>query len=449
MPLSRLRLRLAIWFAVAFLLGLSLLDLTLYGYLRVEADRRLTRALKSVATELIQAVRLELAETPEAGLAAAAEEAFREWPAPPGAYVVVDSGGGILAEHGPSAWLAASRGAGLTLPVVDLASASRDPFRRLVAWSEPAPRFGVIVLGSAADIAEENASLAWWLALSTPLALLLGLGGGYVLSRRALLPVEDLGTAIAQVSPTSLEQRLTVNHPPDELDQLALQFNALLGRLEEAQLQNRQFLRQAAHQIRTPLALVMGEASLALQDPGGDRVAALRRIRLAADQMQRRVEELFLLAEARTGPPPPLDEAVELDGLALEAAEIMRGRASALGRRLELQEMAPAMTLGNSSLLREAVLELIENALRHGEAGSVVDLSVSDAGAEVRLTVANTGPPLDLEDVAGDPLAASGSHGLGLSIVQWIARLHGGRLETRAVGTSNHATLVLPKHLAA
>jgi signal transduction histidine kinase len=302
----------------------------------------------------------------------------------------------------------------------------------------------VVVLESSEATDEQSAALAFWLTLSTPLVLLLGLGGGYVLSRRALEPVDRLRDAISGISPGSLGQRLVVAPVRDELDRLAEQFNALLDQLETSQQQNRQFLRQAAHQIRTPLTVVMGEASLELQGEPSASTPVLRRIRVAAEQMQRRVNDLFLLAEARAGAVPPLDELVEIDGLLLEAADVMRGRAHLLGRRLELAAVNPATVNGSRALLQEAVLELIENAIRHGEAETPVSLSTDRVGGLVSLIVSSGGSSLSLPESGPDPLEQEGEHGLGLAIVQWIARLHGGILETERIDFRNRVSLVLP-----
>lgn len=444
MALSRLRVRLAVWFAVAFLAGLTVLDLSLYLYLRVAASQRLTAALQDTAADLIHAVELELSEAPSEGLEAAGREALREWPATSGAYVIVDSGGKIVVERGPAGWLAASKQAAPGRDVVDLEGGPDDPIRRVMRWREGDPRFAAIVLGSSEATDEQSEVLAFWLALSTPLVLLLGLGGGYILSRRALAPVDRLRDAISEISPGSLEKRLATSPARDELDRLAEQFNGLLDRLEASQQQNRRFLRMAAHQIRTPLTLVVGEASLELQREEGSGAPALRRIRVAAEQMQRRVNDLFLLAEARAGGVPPLDERVEMDGLLFEAADVMRGRAHQLDRRLELGVVNPAAVHGSRALLQEAVLELIENAIRHGDSELPISLSTVSLGEQVRVIVTSGGDAISIPDSGPDPLEREGDHGLGLAIVQWIARIHGGTLETERIDHRNRVTLVLP-----
>jgi signal transduction histidine kinase len=443
MSLSRLRLRLGAGFAVAYFVGLLALDLSLYGYLRVQSEHRLTRDLQGRGEALIDAVMQEYHDLPAAGLDGAAREAIHEWQAPPGAYSVLDSTGKPYAERGPGPWLTATRPTDPTRAHRNLRVGGEGYVREVTVRHTTEPLFMVTVAASAHGLEEDNETLAWWLGTSALLILVLGLAGGYLLSRRALAPIDELGDAIAGISPASLRARLPVNTPADEVDRVRMQFNALLDRLEGAQAQNRKFLREAAHQIRTPLTLVMGEASLELPRAEGTSAGVLRRIQLAAEQMQRRVDDLFLLAEAQAGGAPLLDDAVDLDGLLLEVADAMRGRAHQLGRQLSFGEVAPLMIRGNRGLLREALLELVENAVRHGSPAVPVELSLG-AGAEATLTVSSGGAPFTLVVAPTDPLGADSDHGLGLQIVHWIARLHGGWLEVRPRGDRNEVALILP-----
>jgi two-component system sensor histidine kinase TctE len=147
------------------------------------------------------------------------------------------------------------------------------------------------------------------------------------------------------------------------------------------------------------------------------------------------VEDLLLLARADAGERSPLVDTVELDGLALEVVDLMRARASALGRQLELGTMDPVTVRGNAVLLREAVLELLENACRHGGASAPVRLSVFQADGSAIVAVAN------------DPGAAAGARspgdGLGLQVVEWIASEHGGELHRAADDSRVEFRLIL------
>jgi signal transduction histidine kinase len=185
----------------------------------------------------------------------------------------------------------------------------------------------------------------------------------------------------------------------------------------------------AAHQIRTPLTLVLGEADLdhIAAQPGEESARqALQRVGVAAHQMRRRVDELFLLAEAEAGTAIPLDEDVELDGLILECTDMARGRASTAGLRLALGTIEPATVRGNTSLLREALIELLENACRYGTAEAPVTTELRHEGSWAVLSVSNAASP--------HAEVSSGSQ-LGLRIVRWIAEGHRGVLLTSDVGS--------------
>jgi len=177
----------------------------------------------------------------------------------------------------------------------------------------------------------------------------------------------------------------------------------------------------------------------------------MRRIRTAAEQMTHRVSDLFLLASVQAGERLPLRELVELDGLVAEAADLMRGRATALNRRLELGEVHPAEVVGDERLLREAVVELLENACRHGSDVRPVVLELTSESGVARISVANAGPPLpeQWEPHAGPASQDLEFRGLGLSIARWIAEAHGGSLESYRDGDINRLVLRVPLSPAA
>ncbi len=431
MPLSRLRLRLSAAFALAFAVGLVVLNFSLFLLIRRDADHQLTHHLQQSANGFADALDRESSEMPKAGLAWAARETFREWPATSTAFVVYDSAGSVVARYGNRTSLAAVPASRRPQdPLVMDRSTGREDDVRIVAAQARAGGtvpFRVVAIGARQPTEEHVESLGWWMLASAPLVVLLSLAGGYALARQALRPIAILEHAVASLDPTTLAHRLPVGEPPDELDNLVLRFNDLLGRLEQAQLRNQRFVQRAAHQLKTPLTVVLGEADLSVNSPEDEatRSQGMRRVQMAAHQMRRRVDELLLLAEAQTGERIPLEDLVELDGLALECTDLMRGRAAQTSRCLALGEIAAVTVPGSDRLLREALLELLENACRHGLPPDIcVSVSVKDSAA--RVDVASRGSPLRssvVDTEAGD----DGAH-LGLSIVRWIAEQHGGRL---------------------
>jgi signal transduction histidine kinase len=256
-----------------------------------------------------------------------------------------------------------------------------------------------------------------------------------------------MAAAMTNMSPGRLDQRLAVRQPADELDDLADRFNGLLDRLEESRRRNRSFLAQAAHQLRTPLTLVRGESEFGLDRPRSaeEYRTILDRIRAAAGHMSQRVNDLFLLAEADAGDAPLLEDRLELDGLLLECVELMRGRARTTAHPLQFGRVEPAEFTGNEMLLREGVMELVENACRHADKGSSIILDGYPDDQAIRIEVTSRGAPLPDRTVAELPADGGGTEGgLGLSIVRWIARAHGGKLEYLHQDRTNRFAIVLP-----
>lgn len=450
MPLSRLRLHLAAWFGAAFILGLLLLDAGFYLYSGRMAEARLTRELAATAGAVAEAIRVESQLHP-GNLPAAVDEVLGEWPAGPIALVVWDAAGLPIGARGPDRL----RQVVSSVPAVPAGlSQSRAPLEgegdaRLAVYRDTqSSSWTVAAVASTEGLQEDEELLVGWLLVSLPLVALLALGGGYVLARRALAPIRALSLRVAGIDPEALYTRLPLRSPPDEIDTLADGFNQLLQRLERSQATNRSFLARAAHQLKTPLTVVRGESALGLERPRNveEHEAILRRIRLSAEQMSRRVGELILLARATAGDRPPLADDVELDGLVWQCADLMRARAQATRHHLALGEVEPLVIRGNEDLLREACLELVENACRHAPAETPISLSVTSREGTASLTVTSSGEAIP-EARLRNSLAGRAEGGLGLTIVEWIAEVHGGTLVTIEREGANSFVIQVPTAL--
>lgn len=445
--LSRLRLRLAAVFTVTFVVALALVAAGSLGWLMHESTRRLDNRLAALGAAVSRAVALEKAEYPDSGLAAVVDDVQREWVVGPDSWIVLDSAGVPLSATTDStdrgrvlaAWRSAA-GDGSPLDV----QRDGDDLRvrpMTVPPHEDLPTYTILAVASTEGIEADAEQLTLALTLAAPLIALVSLLGGYLLSRWALRPTETLGRAIDALGPTALGTRLPVSEPADEIGRLAQRFNALLERLATSQAQNRAFVREAAHQIRTPLTLVRGEAELALASTSsstGTLRDALRRIERASRQMQRRVDELFLLAEAEAGTVLEQRAPVELDALVVDGIDLFRARAAQFGQPIAFGSLASATVMGDRSLLNEALLELLENACRHGRTDSAIVVSVLLRDGWADLVVESQRP-------LGASRAAPPSTGLGQRIVRWIAEVHDGQfvIEHDASGRYT-AVLTLP-----
>jgi signal transduction histidine kinase len=255
---------------------------------------------------------------------------------------------------------------------------------------------------------------------------------------------------------------LPVENPHDELGELATVINGLLARVETSFDQQRRFVADASHELRTPTAIIRAEAEIALAREAraeSEYREALRVVQDAGHRLSRIVDDLFLLARADAGHRPLQRELLYLDELAADAARAMQGLAAPRSIKLEVVPMPEAPFIGDAELLGRMLLNLLDNAIKYSpDAGTVtVSLGRTDSGYELR--VADEGPGIPIEaqqhiferffrvDKArsrGERSATSGA-GLGLAIARWVALAHGGTLELRQSGPDgSEFVVVLP-----
>jgi signal transduction histidine kinase len=448
MRLSRLRLRLTRGFAVAFFVGFVVLDGASYWYVTLTNGHDFNERLKDAAASFHHAIRRSGGRIDvDTNVFAGVQQALVDFSPSTVAFVVFDSNGTRIATGGDSSMVRRIPALPALPSVGDIDRIPLPGGLHLRYTTDTVVGTYVVAAATTDRLRHGQTRFVTRMLLMAPLALILALSIGYLLTRVALAPIDALGRAADAISPGDLAGRLPVNAQPDELDHLALRFNGLLDRIQALQEQSHRFLREVAHQIRTPLTLVLGEAELGLERTrtADEYVRVLRRVHAAAGQMTHRVHDLLLLARMEAGERPPLRDAVELDALALEATDLFRARAKSLGQHLELHEIMPCEMTGDEALLREALLELLENACRHGEPGPPVAVSVRRDGNTVLLEVRNTGAPMSPESPRASRVDSDGRHsGLGLSIVRWIASVHGGELVVRRAGEENVVALRLP-----
>jgi signal transduction histidine kinase len=293
-----------------------------------------------------------------------------------------------------------------------------------------------------ADMAMDFREVARIVLWSGAPALLLALGGGWWLTRKALAPVADLTRAATRINEQSLHQRLPRSGNGDELDRLTQVFNDMTARLDGSFQRVRQFTLHASHELKTPLTVIRGELESALHEEKNGAPPESARLLSQIDEIDRLtriVDGLTLLTKADAGQVALHREPVQLDELVRESFADANILAHPSGVSVSLSPCEPAAILGDRHRLRQLLLNLTDNAVKYNQPGGSVAISLirSDTAAELR--IANTGPGLAPElqpRVFERFFRGDASHnravegcGLGLSIAQWIVHAHGGAIQ--------------------
>jgi two-component system heavy metal sensor histidine kinase CusS len=283
-------------------------------------------------------------------------------------------------------------------------------------------------------------------------ALILGLGG--VATWRGLRPVKRLSLEARQITPHSLDARLSDTHDDAELTGLVESFNGVLDRLEAAYRQMEHFSADVAHELRTPLATLISGSQVTL---AADRSKEDLRDALAShleelEQMSALVNDMLFLARADQGDRAQdlaqTDLAAEVDKT-IRYCELLIDEAGVTVRR-----EGAAKAVCSAALVRRAVVNLLVNAIKHTERGLEITLRIGSSADRVSLSVWNPGRPIPPEIASrmfdrffrGDQarVRTGESHGLGLAIVWAIARMHGGRVFVDSTGQGNRIGFEIP-----
>ncbi len=280
--------------------------------------------------------------------------------------------------------------------------------------------------------------LAWTLLACAMAGALVVSAGGFWLVRRAMVPVRELALQTQSLGAARLSQRLDGSAQADELQPLVQQFNALLGRLEQAYEQMEGFNADVAHELRTPLATLIGECELALNEDAA--LGALREV-LGSNleelhRLSAVVNTMLFLSQAARG---AVARRVPVPSLAALAAEVIEFHDAPLQESgVEVVVTGDAEGNFDAPLLRQSLSNLLANATRFATGGSTIEIAIAIRSVgKVDVSVSNLGAEIDAAHLPrlfdrfyrADPAREHGAanHGLGLSIVAAIARMHGGQ----------------------
>jgi heavy metal sensor kinase len=338
---------------------------------------------------------------------------------------------------------------GLARPLLSPAEAARAERRpvflerheRARLFATPTSHGASIVVVGVSLAEHERAleTLNGALLIGIPVALLLASLAAYALATAALRPVESMRARAATISVGDAEARLPLPESRDEIYRLGSTLNEMLARLEQGLEHERAFLADASHELRTPLAVLKGELEVSLLEDGSREQMrdALRSATEETDRVVALAEDLLTLARAERDALPLSARVIELHELLSRVSERFDEQARRAGRRL-IVDVAPSQRLyGDPVRLEQAISNLLDNALRYGGGTITVTAATRDGQAEIQVCDSGPGfPPEFLSEAferfsRADPARSRGGVGLGLAIVDAIARAHGGRASAR------------------
>jgi len=283
--------------------------------------------------------------------------------------------------------------------------------------------------------------------------------GIYFLSRRMLKPVDRVSSLAARISSTNLKERINYQGPDDEMKRLADTFDDMLGRLESAFESQKQFIQDASHELRTPIAIAQTNIEVAEMEgkaTARDYKRLMEVLKMSLERMNRLSDNLLLLSEGEQS--RVKWSVVDMSVLLEEVIEETSAKAIDAGIGLELQPVHEKMLVtGDAMSLKQALINLVDNAIKYNRPGGTVRLSARAEGSQVVLQVQDSGIGISKADqqrvfdrfyrVDKSRSRSQGGSGLGLAIVKKIVEDHGGTISVESTpGEGSTFRMSLPRH---
>jgi len=284
--------------------------------------------------------------------------------------------------------------------------------------------------------------LLFVMLLGLPIAAVIAGFGGYTLARGALAPVDLMAERARTITAERLKERLPVDNPNDEFGRLATVFNQTLTRLESSFDQMRRFTADASHELRTPLTAMrsVGEIGLRAKREPAEYREIIGSMLEEVDRLSLLVDRLLMLSRADTGESMLAMDRVDLGELAEEVTAQLEVLAEEKQQSLSVKVDGPSSCVGDRMVLRQALLNLVDNAIKYSPVGGKITVHASRSSEGVAmLDVSDTGPgiPVEQQQRVFDRFYRvdrsrsrenGGGTGLGLSIARWAVEVNGGQL---------------------
>jgi two-component system, OmpR family, sensor kinase len=476
--LDSVRVPLTLWYTVVLALVLALLAVLTYFLYWHHISRRTDGDISELAEAFVTTFNAELVDDsgPHA-IKNAVHEAMLEHRFRSTYFVLLDESGTVIQSSLDLA-KAKSTKEGLTDEFISSGEfrsfassnpsephtlrAGRNEFRGLVRpITTTVGNYILVILQSLHPQREMMEDIRGTFLWAIPIALVLASIGGYFLARKSLAPIAAMASQARNMGAAQLDRRLSVVNERDELGQLAQTFNQLLGRLETSFEQQRRFMADASHELRTPVAILRGETEVTLSKADRSSEEYRQTLTILGEESQRLahiIEDLFTLARADAGQYLLTLQDLYLDEIA--SAALVRARSLAVVKNITLTSSIEAdlPIRADEALLGRMLLNLLDNAIKYSPSGSTVTLGCRREGDRYLVSISDNGGgiPAELQPRIFERFfradkarsrseSETGGAGLGLSIARWIAEAHKGQLAlTRSDSSGSTFTATLP-----
>jgi heavy metal sensor kinase len=315
------------------------------------------------------------------------------------------------------------------------------PWRIMSGRAMFGPRELVVQVARPVTPIQDNVrEFLYLLFLGLPFCIALSGLGGYVLARRALAPMDRMAEQARLITATRMSDRLPVDNPNDELGRLSTVFNDTLSRLQSAFDQMRRFTSDASHELRTPLTAIrsVGEVGLREKRGEGEYREIIGSMLEEVDSLSRLVDRLLLLSRAETGDAMLTREDVNLTALAEDVVAQLDVLAEEKQQSISIESSTAAHWTGDRLVLRQALINLVDNAIKYTQSGGRIVIRVAELGKNKVIDVVDNGPgiPEELRSRVFDRFyrvdksrsRENGGTGLGLAIAKSAVEVQGGTL---------------------
>jgi heavy metal sensor kinase len=286
---------------------------------------------------------------------------------------------------------------------------------------------------------------------SLPLLLAISIAVGWFLAGRAIRPFEEITKTVEKITYENLNTQILTSHKEEEIQRLVQSFNAMVRRLNESFQHMRKFNADAAHELRTPLAILQGETEVALRVPNlPEEIYSVLTSNLEElDRLTRMVNDMLTLAEAEAGRQVLVLESVDISLLLKDLIDQLHLLAADRNIQFDLRCIPELWVEADKLWIRRALINLLDNAIKYSKNGGTIEVSAERDGLTARLAIKDNGIgilPADLPYIfnrlyRSDPARSrvSGGVGLGLALVKWIVEAHKGAIQVSSrpdLGTS-------------